>query len=169
MNRAAQAAAVSLVTSLSLCAVAASAATPADVAPHEDKARTGQAQAQGQAGQKIVIPISIFSDAQLGGYWTMRMASGLQGKGAAVTILLFTNGVRLADNRAEDDFGLEGETVPISKSFADFTGAGGKIFVESDYAKKIGLNEEFLRAGSHFADDAQMCDMILGADKVLSF
>lgn len=121
------------------------------------------------AGKRIAIPISVFSDAQLGGYWTMRMASLLQKKGARVSILLFANGVRLADRRAVDDFGVESEPVPISKRFSDFTAAGGRILVESEYAARVGMTGQTLRDGAEFVDDARMADELLQADQVISF
>ncbi|HEY9869304.1 MAG TPA: DsrE family protein [Candidatus Obscuribacterales bacterium] len=123
----------------------------------------------GSSGQRIVVPLSVFSDAKTGTYWTLKIATLLLKKGATVTLVLFADGARLADNRSVEEFQESGESVPFWKFFTTFVEGGGAVLVEEQSAGLIGLTATSLRAGSKFASAEEIADLMMKADKILTF
>lgn len=121
------------------------------------------------SAQRIVVPLSVFSDAKTGTYWTLRIATLLLKRGATVTLVLFADGARLADNRSMEEFQESGESVPFWKFFTTFIEGGGAVLVEEQSAELIGLTGTNLRAGSKLASAEEIADMLLKADKILTF
>jgi predicted peroxiredoxin len=121
------------------------------------------------SGQRIVVPLSVFSDAKTGTYWTLKIATLLLKKGAAVTLVLFADGARLADNRSMEEFQESGEAVPFWKLFSSFVESGGTVLVEEQSAGLIGLTAPNLRLGTKIASADEIATLMMKADKILTF
>ena len=119
--------------------------------------------------QQIVVLMSAFSDNRNGVFWSLDMSNRLQEKGAKVTVMLFAEAVRLADNRTPQQFEESIQDLPFWKAFDDFVSSGGKVLVESSTANRLGIVQANLRAGAQLADDGDMADAILSSGKVLYF
>ncbi len=127
--------------------------------------------ASAQHRQSIVVPLSTLGSEKStrGTYWILKSSTLLASKGAAVSLLLFADGARLADTRSAQEFQEAGDSLPLWKLFDTFVEAGGEVLVESSSAEAVGLTAKDLRTGAKLATAEELADLILKSNKILSF
>ena len=123
------------------------------------------------ARQTIVVPLTTLAaeKSARGTYWLLKSSTLLANKGAAVTLLLYGDGARLADTRSAEEFQEAGDSLAFWNLFGTFVEAGGEVFVETTSADAIGLTAKDLRPGAKLATAEELAALILKADKVVSF
>lgn len=118
--------------------------------------------------QHIVIHLSHAVDDLTSAAMALRIGITLRSKGAQATLLLDREGARLADTRQTLDLSTRRGKV-LGAMYADFVQAGGTLLVCSHCAGAIGLTRESLRSGASIADDDEIAQLILDADKILDY
>ncbi len=121
-----------------------------------------------KVSQKVVIHLKHYTDDLHAVNMALKLGSALQKKGAAVTLMLDLDGVRLADARQPQDLRWGGET-PIATYYEDFVRSGGKMLVCPHCAHAAGLTDENLRDGARIGNEGDLAQLILDADKVLDY
>jgi len=124
-----------------------------------------------QARQTIVVPLTTLAAEKSSGgtFWLLKSATLLASKGAAVTLLLYGDGARLADGRSAEEFQEAGDSLGFWNLFGRLVEAGGQVLVETSSADAIGLTAKDLRTGAKLATAEELAALILKADKVVSF
>jgi predicted peroxiredoxin len=87
------------------------------------------------------------------------IANAALGSDKETMIFLMTEGVRLAEQGYADDIHEQGFS-PLRELMANFTGAGGKIFVCSPCFKRRGLDETKLVAGATIVGGARLVEFL---------
>ncbi len=119
--------------------------------------------------QHIVVHLTHAADDLTATAMALRLASTLQRKGAQVTVFLDLEGARIADTRQPLDL-LTRRGKPIIELYNALVQAGGSLMVCPHCAGSIGLTSETLRPGASIAaNDDELADMILKADKILDY
>ena len=128
----------------------------------------GASKAAPAATQHVVVHLSRFGDNLHAATMALELASGLQKKGAKVTLLLDLEGVRLADSRTPADLGFgHGET--LEARFKHFTEAGGSVVVCPHCAAIAGITPSGLRPGAAIAKEGEVAQLVMDANKVINY
>jgi len=129
---------------------------------------TPSAAQESKESQKVVIHLKHYTDDLHAVNMALKLGSAIQKKGAAVTLMLDLDGVRLADARQPQNLRWGGET-PISTYYEAFTSSGGKLLVCPHCAHAAGLTAKDLRDGARIGNEGDLAQLILDADKVLDY
>lgn len=122
-----------------------------------------------KAGQAIVVKLGHFTNGLHEAVMALKLAEGLQGKGARVTLFLNLEGVRLADKRQPVNLVWGAGHEPIDVQYDRFVKKGGKILVCPACAQAVGLTAADVRAGAKIADMEELVNMFLEAEKVIDY
>lgn len=96
----------------------------------------------------------------------MLMAVNLQNNGAAVTLFLDRDGVRLADTRQPS---LEYAGIDVVGLLDTFVAAGGRVVLCPPGAAHAGIGRDQLRPGTEIGSPPVIAELMLGADVVVDF
>lgn len=119
--------------------------------------------------QRIVIHLTHAADNVTAAAMALRLGAALQAKGAQTTLFLDLEGARIVDTRQPLDITTR-RGKPLGEIYDAFVQAGGNALVCPHCAAAIGLSAETLRPGARIAaDDAELADLILEADKILDY
>ncbi len=128
------------------------------------------AQAKPANQQTIIVHLQRGTDDLHAAFMALKVANGLQEKGAQVTLLLTQEGVRIADTRQSLDLRWGKDMMTLENLFQKFVLAGGKIKACPLCADAVGLTTNFLRQGVELAQgDQDIPSLIIAADKVVDF
>jgi predicted peroxiredoxin len=121
--------------------------------------------------QVIVVHLSKFTNDLHAAMMAVKLAKALQEQGAAVTLFLDLEGVRLVDTRQPQDLSWgSGDSHSVNHMYDAFVKAGGKILVCPHCAKSAGMTAETLRTGAIIAKDAgEIADLLISASKILDY
>lgn len=120
--------------------------------------------------QTIIVHLNHGTDDLHAVFMALKMAHGLQKKGAQAILVLTMEGVRIADTRQPQNLRWGDAPMTLAELYAEFVKAGGKVMVCPICAQAIGLEEKSLRPGTQFASAPNdIPSLILMADKVLDF
>lgn len=99
----------------------------------------------------------------------LKLAAGLQSKGARVTLLLDREGVRVADTRQPADLRW-GQSAPVMELYEAFVAKGGVVLVCPHCAAAVGLDAKTLRPGAKLAaSEAELAEALLAAGVVVDY
>jgi predicted peroxiredoxin len=119
--------------------------------------------------QRIVIHLTHAADDLTATAMALRLGGTIQAKGAQVPLFLDLEGARIADTRQPLDL-LTRRGKPLSELYDSLVQAGGALLVCPHCAGAIGLTPETLRPGAAIAaDDDELAQLILDADKILDY
>lgn len=119
--------------------------------------------------QRVVVHLSHAVDDLTAAAMALRLGATLQAHAAQVTLLLDREGARLADTRQPLDL-VTRRGKALSALYDGFVQAGGTLLVCSHCAGAIGLTRDMLRSGATIsADDDEVAQLILDADKILDY
>ncbi|MFM7441365.1 MAG: DsrE family protein [Snowella sp.] len=128
------------------------------------------AQAKPANKQSIIVHLRHGTDDLHAVIMALKMASGLQNKGASVILLLTQEGVRIADTRQPQNLRWGNSPMTIGEMYENFVKAGGKVIVCPVCAEAVGLTANSLRPGAQFAQgNNDIPSIVLAADKILGF
>ena len=128
------------------------------------------AQAKPANQQSIIVNLQHGTDDLHAVFMAVKLAHGLQKKGAQVILLLTQEGVRIADTRQPQDLRWGNSQMTIAEIYEDFVKAGGKVIVCPVCAAAVGLTANSLRQGAQFAQgNNDIPSLVLSADKILDF
>jgi predicted peroxiredoxin len=120
--------------------------------------------------QRIIVHLNHGTDDLHAAFMALKVAHGLQKKGAQVMLVLTMEGVRIADGRQPQNLRWGDSPMTLAEIYDEFVKAGGKVMVCPLCAQAIGLDEKSLRPGAQFASDPNdIPSLILMADKILDF
>jgi predicted peroxiredoxin len=125
-------------------------------------------QVPGQSKQSIVVHLKHYTNDLHATMMALKLASGMQEAGAEVTLFVNLEGVRLVDRRQPQDLRW-GHSAPISEVYEKFVEKGGRTLVCPHCAEAAGLNGEALRSGATIAQESEIVQMFLEADKILDY
>lgn len=119
--------------------------------------------------QRIVIHLTHAVDDLTATAMALRLGATLQTKGAQVTLLLDLEGARVADSRQPLDLSTR-RGKSLGEIYDRFVQTGGTLLVCPHCAGAIGLTPDALRPGAAIAaDDDELAQLILDADKILDY
>jgi predicted peroxiredoxin len=118
--------------------------------------------------QKVVVHLTHYTDNLHAVKMAVHLANKMQEMGAAVTLMLDLEGVRLADSRQPGDL-VWGHGEPISKELAAFVKAGGQMLLCPHCAEHAGITPASLRPGARIGQMGELPKVILEANKVLDY
>ncbi|MGF1583502.1 MAG: DsrE family protein [Gemmataceae bacterium] len=127
------------------------------------------AHAQTRKAQKIVVHLSHGLDNLHSVFMAVKVADGLQKKGASVTIFVDLEGVRIVDKRQPLNLRWGPGNNPLQNYYDSFVKRGGKILVCPHCAKATGLTSKMLRKGASIAAVGEFPDLVLQAAKIIDF
>ncbi len=131
---------------------------------------TTSSSAEAITEQRIIVHLAQGTDNLHAAFMALKIAHGLQKKGAQVVLLLTMEGVRIADNRQPQNLRWGNSPMTIGEIYEEFVKAGGKVFLCPICSQAVGLELKNLRQGAEFAkDDNDIPSLILSADKVFGF
>jgi predicted peroxiredoxin len=101
----------------------------------------------------------------------VKLATAMQKQGAAVTLFLDLEGVRMADKRDPLDVMWGMAHAPLSQHYDEFVKAGGKIILCPHCAMAAGIGAGDLRDGAVIGDENKqdIPNLLLKADKILDY
>jgi len=120
------------------------------------------------AHKSAVVHLSKFTNDLHAASMAVKLATGMQEKGASVTLFLDLEGVRLADKNQPVDL-VWGHGKPLGELYEKFVKAGGKASVCPHCAHAVGLTKEKLRVGAEIADEGAIPELLLSVDMVLDY
>ncbi len=127
-----------------------------------------QAQDADAAEQTIFVQSGSYTEDLHRAFMAIKLAHGLQEKGANVILFLNLESARAADKTVPNDI-VWGSGEPYSYYYEGFVKAGGKILVCPHCAKAAGVTPDQLRDGAKIAEFGEVTDAILAADKILDY
>jgi predicted peroxiredoxin len=96
------------------------------------------------------------------------VANAAAASGKETVVFLSTEGVRLSQLGYADDVHVDG-FAPLAELMAEYTQAGGRIFVCQTCFKKYGLDEGRLVGGASVAGSAALVEFMSGGVSSVSF
>ena len=118
--------------------------------------------------QNIVVSLGNYTNDLHATFMGLKLATALRNKGAQVTLFLNLEAVRLVDKERPNDLDW-GSSENIGAYYQGFVDAGGAVIVCPHCAEAAGLTAASLRDGAEIATDGQVADLMLLADKVISY
>ena len=132
-------------------------------------ALSGNIHAANQPESKpVVVHLSKFTNDLHAVSMALKLGTGMQEKGASVSLFLDLDGVRLVDKRQPVDLAW-GHGKSVGELFEKFVKAGGKTLACPHCAHAAGLTKENLRPNAEIAEEGQVVDVMLNADKILDY
>jgi predicted peroxiredoxin len=120
--------------------------------------------------QTIIVHLQRGTDDLHAAFMALKMAHGLQKKGAQVILVLTQEGVRIADTRQPQTLRWGDSPMTLAEIYEEFVKAGGKVMVCPLCAEAVGLTANSLRQGAQFAQgNNDIPSLVLAADKILDF
>lgn len=130
---------------------------------------SGKTHAANAAESKpVVVHLSKFTNDLHAVSMALKIGTGMQEKGGSVSLFLDLDGVRLVDKRQPVDLAW-GRGKPVGELYEKFVKAGGKTLVCPHCAHAAGLTKEDLRPSAEIAEEGQVVDVMLNADKILDY
>lgn len=120
--------------------------------------------------QRILINLKHYTDDLHAAFMALKIANGLQNRGAQVTIFVNLEGVRLVDKGTPGDLKWGSLKVNPSELLSSFLTSGGTVMVCPHCAAAAGIGHDDLREGVTISSD-QDSNMraFLEADKVIDY
>ena len=116
----------------------------------------------------VVVHLSKFTNDLHAVSMALKLGTGMQEKGATVSLFLDLDGVRLVDKRQPVDL-VWGHGKPVGELYDKFVKAGGKTLVCPHCAHATGLTKEHLRPNAEIAEEGQVVDVMMNADQILDY
>jgi predicted peroxiredoxin len=119
-----------------------------------------------QPEQRAVVHLGSYADDVATAGSAMLMAVNLQSNGAAVTLFLDRDGVRLADVRQP---GLSYAGVDVAELLDTFIEGGGRVVLCPPGAAHAGIGRDELRPRTEIGAPPVIAELMLEADVVIDF
>jgi len=116
----------------------------------------------------VVVKLDHFTDDLHAAFMALKIANGLEEKDQNVVLFLNLEAVRLAHGHQPVDLAW-GHNEDFSVLLNRFIEHGGKILVCPHCANSIGMHAEDMREGITIAEEGEVIDAIMAADKVVSY
>ena len=129
-----------------------------------------------KAAQKILVHLSDSESPNSlhAAFMAIGLATGLEKKGAAVTLMLDASAPNFA-KKAWSGKSLSGGAMPTAKpmtlgnAFADFVRAGGKVVLCPHCSKVCGVQDGNVDPGVRIGAEGELVKLVYAADKVLDY
>jgi predicted peroxiredoxin len=120
--------------------------------------------------QRILINLKHYTDDLHAAIMALKIANGLQDRGAEVTMLLNLEGVRLVDKNAPGDLKWGTSDASPAALLNSFLNAGGKVMVCPHCSAAVGIGPDDLREGVTMSSGQDSnIRAFLEADKVIGY
>lgn len=119
--------------------------------------------------QNAVVHLSNLTNDLHAAFMAVKLGTAMQSGPANVTLFVDLEGVRLVDSEQPLDLRWGPGHKGLAEYYDAFVASGGKVLVCPHCANAAGIDSDSLRPGAQIATEAQLVDMLAGADKILDY
>lgn len=118
--------------------------------------------------KSVVVHLTAFTNDLHKALMAVKLAWGMQHRGAKVTLFLDIEGVRIADKRQPIDLKW-GTSGSLEDHWDTFIAEGGRVLLCRHCAHAAGIESEHLREGAALDEDELLPQLLIDADVVLDY